>query len=215
MTPPNLGSDVGAVTDTDRLWAPGSTITIGFRNPNRSLQEVTLTWIQQLSAITNLTFRVVPIGDAQIRIKFQAGGGGGSYVGTECLRFPKERDTMFLGIDGQPPDEQRRVVLHEFGHALGLIHEHQNPAAGIPWDRRKVYQYFKSTYRWTDMQVNTNIFDLSSRNSTQYSAFDPKSIMIYWVPAELTLDGRGFGRNTTLSPTDEKYLCYWYDNPHV
>ena len=36
-------------------------------------------------------------------------------------------------------DEVRRVVLHEFGHALGLIHEHQNPkGGGIEWNRDAV-----------------------------------------------------------------------------
>ena len=35
-------------------------------------------------------------------------------------------------------DELRRVVLHEFGHALGLIHEHQNPEGGIEWNEPAV-----------------------------------------------------------------------------
>jgi len=30
-------------------------------------------------------------------------------------------------------DEYSRVVLHEFGHSLSCIHEHQHPANGIPW----------------------------------------------------------------------------------
>ena len=35
-------------------------------------------------------------------------------------------------IDADSPEEElRSVVLHEFGHALGLIHEHQNPLSGI------------------------------------------------------------------------------------
>ncbi len=43
-----------------------------------------------------------------------------------------------------PNDEYRRVVLHEFGHALGGIHEHQSPASGvIPWDKPKVYEIIK------------------------------------------------------------------------
>ena len=36
-------------------------------------------------------------------------------------------------------DEYRRVVLHEFGHALGLAHEHQSPGVAIPWNEQKVY----------------------------------------------------------------------------
>ena len=33
----------------------------------------------------------------------------------------------------------RGTILHEFGHALGLIHEHQSPASGgFEWDREEV-----------------------------------------------------------------------------
>ena len=33
----------------------------------------------------------------------------------------------------------RPTVLHEFGHALGLIHEHQSPfKGGFEWDREEV-----------------------------------------------------------------------------
>jgi len=27
-------------------------------------------------------------------------------------------------------DEERGVILHEFGHTLGLLHEHQSPLSG-------------------------------------------------------------------------------------
>ena len=30
------------------------------------------------------------------------------------------------------------VVLHEFGHAIGLAHEHQNPDKGIKWNEDAV-----------------------------------------------------------------------------
>ena len=33
----------------------------------------------------------------------------------------------------------RPTVLHEFGHALGLIHEHQSPfKGGFEWNREEV-----------------------------------------------------------------------------
>ena len=41
-----------------------------------------------------------------------------------------------------PEEEYSRVVIHEFGHALGCIHEHQSPAADIPWDKEAVYRYY-------------------------------------------------------------------------
>ncbi len=60
-------------------------------------------------------------------------GGSWSYIGTDATRLPLESFTMNLGfID-------RTTVLHEFGHALGLIHEHQSPfKGGFEWDRDEV-----------------------------------------------------------------------------
>ena len=38
-----------------------------------------------------------------------------------------------------PDEEYSRVVVHEFGHALGCIHEHQSPAATFQWNKEAVY----------------------------------------------------------------------------
>jgi hypothetical protein len=45
--------------------------------------------------------------------------------------------------------EYRRVVLHEFGHARGLTHEHQSPAMNIPWNRPTVLDDYRRTYGWS------------------------------------------------------------------
>jgi len=44
--------------------------------------------------------------------------------------------------DNTSDSEFSRTVIHEFGHALGMIHEHQHPLAAIPWDKDKVYTYY-------------------------------------------------------------------------
>jgi len=43
--------------------------------------------------------------------------------------FHHHEPTMNYGWlkDDTDDVEYRRVVIHEFGHALGAIHEHQNP----------------------------------------------------------------------------------------
>lgn len=70
----------------------------------------------------------------QLHIVFMMiGQGSWSYLGTDATRVPKESFTMNLGFVDRP------TVLHEFGHTLGLIHEHQSPfPGGFEWDRENV-----------------------------------------------------------------------------
>lgn len=107
--------------------------------------------------------------------------------------------------------ELSRVIIHEFGHALGCIHEHQSPSAeGIPWDRPAVYAYYLQTQGWSEDEVNNNIFNLYSADSTQFSEFDPASIMLYAIPAELTTNGYHTEWNTQLSNTDKGFFSQSY-----
>lgn len=52
---------------------------------------------------------------------------------TECHLLPPDKPTMNFGRlhDGTSEFEASAVILHEFGHALGCLHEYQFPAFGI------------------------------------------------------------------------------------
>lgn len=50
------------------------------------------------------------------------------------------------------------MVVDEFGHALGILHEHQNPNVNINWDEEAVY---------ADMARSPNFWD---RNRTAYTS---------------------------------------------
>ena len=81
---------------------------------------------------TNLEFVKVAYGGL-IRISFDPSSGSWSLVGRRCEEVVNnEEATMNLsGVRSTSTSiglEERRVVLHEFGHALGLIHEHQSPS---------------------------------------------------------------------------------------
>ncbi len=57
-------------------------------------------------------------------------GGCWSMVGMDAV----DNDvTVVLDLSQYPPDLQRSQVIHMFGHALGLEHEHQRPASDF-WD---------------------------------------------------------------------------------
>lgn len=104
------------------------------------------------------------------------------------------------------------VILHEFGHALGMIHEHQNPAGNIPWNKDAVYEYYRRTQTppWDKKKVDENIFAKYSESLTSHTSYDDRSIMRYAIPKELTLDGRDRPWNADLSPTDEEFIGRLY-----
>src|SRR5687767_6610934 len=50
-------------------------------------------------------------------------------------------------------DELKRVVTHEFGHALGLLHEQSFPGA-VKWKKTdSVYNYYRETQGWDRAKV--------------------------------------------------------------
>lgn len=113
-----------------------------------------------------------------------------------------------------PDVDFRGLVLHEFGHALGLIHEHQSPVAGIQWDKEKVYaDYAKFTPPWSKERVDAQVFAKYSVTSTNYSEYDPTSIMHYKIPASQTLNHIDVPMNNALSAKDKQYIAFWYPNP--
>ena len=71
---------------------------------------------------------------ADVRITFDPNGGSWSKLGTQCLlsQDPLE-STMNLGTVTPSSDftqGEYGTILHEFGHVLGMLHEHQSPARG-------------------------------------------------------------------------------------
>jgi hypothetical protein len=155
----------------------------------------------------------VTSGTAEIRISFAEEGFSWSTVGTDALTVPRAEPTMNYGWLEPDTDlaEYQRVVRHEFGHAVGMIHEHQNPdAAGtIPWDKPKVYAYY-ARQGWSKADVDANLFDVYDTDTTNFTTFDPTSIMQYAIPEELTIGTYSVGWNTALSPTDVAFMRTQY-----
>jgi serralysin len=196
----------GAVI-TDNKWTPGQTLRVCFLDGDPIVQQKIEAVAHQWSQYINIRFEFGNDPDAEIRISCQPGGSW-SYIGTGALSIAKDRPTMNYGwLKPDTPDEEySRVVLHEFGHALGCIHEHQHPEAGIPWNRDAVYRYYMETNNWTKEDVDNNLFAQYSKDVTQFSQFDTQSIMLYPIPKELTTNGFEVGWNKYLSETDKAFM---------
>jgi hypothetical protein len=148
--------------------------------------------------------------ESDVRIDFNESGGCWSLLGTDALEAEKDVATMsFSWFDVS-------TVIHEFGHLLGMIHEHQNPSGkGIDWNKDAVYNWAVDTQGWGIEQTDTNILNKYNRNDINGSDFDPLSIMLYFFPAKLTNDGKGTAQNLRLSGNDMTYIAKNYSDKTV
>ncbi|MCM3092201.1 MULTISPECIES: M12 family metallopeptidase [unclassified Cytobacillus] len=197
----------------NKFWKPGQTLKVSFLEGEKHIQDKVIQFAKEWENYANIHFDFGNYKeDAQIRISFRKGAGSYSYIGTDCLSTPKSNPTMNFGwFDLNTSDEEySRTVLHEFGHALGFGHEHQSPAGNIPWDKEKVYEYYWRTQKWDRKKVDENLFEKYKDSNTNYSQFDPHSIMLYSVPEELTIGDFKTEWNTRLSETDKKYALMFY-----
>jgi serralysin len=60
----------------------------------------------------------------------------------------------------------RAVILHEFGHMLGLGHEQSHPDQDIRWDREKALRYYMQTQGWSAQMVVDNVFVVFERKAS-------------------------------------------------
>ncbi|MBW4484607.1 MAG: hypothetical protein KME14_18900 [Tildeniella torsiva UHER 1998/13D] len=199
---------------TAYLWEVGKTLRVRFLDGDSATQAKVESIAHQWSQFANIKFQFGNDSDSEIRISFTREGSW-SQLGTGSLQVDRNEPTMNFGwLKHDSPDEEySRVVLHEFGHALGFTHEHKHPDSGIKWNRDAVIAYYRRTNGWNEATTVSNVLEAESKDETQYSKFDPDSIMLYAIPAELTEDGFSTDWNTQLSATDKEFakLLYPFD----
>ena len=182
-----------AVMTTSYWGAAGVKLTVGFLdNPPVALRRRILLHMNAWDKEANIRFVAGNV-DPKVRISRAAVQDGGywSYVGTEILHVPKGEATMNLEefTMQTPESEFHRVVRHEAGHTLGFPHEHMRRALVEKIDRKKAIAYFKRMDGWSERDTIDQVLTPIEEAAIRGTIADPKSIMCYQIPGEITRDG--------------------------
>ena len=190
-----------AIAIRDKRWINGSTLRIRFLSGTEAqknmVRDIAPIWTDH----ANLTFEFTDDPAAEIRVTFDSADGAWSYVGTDNSNIPVNEATLNLGWQDQG------VILHEFGHMIGLSHEHQNPDGGIHWNEDVVLRELAGPPNfWSPAVTRHNVLNKYSADILLGTEFDPNSVMLYEFPAEWTLNGVATHGNESLSDIDKDFV---------
>ena len=171
----------------------------------------------------NLFFRFVESGEADVTITIntqEAGSGGRATIG--------QRPGAYMELDNQ---FTYGTCLHEFGHVLGLTHEHLSPRFLdlVEWayeGDELIAEIQKAMVpNWDKATIERNI--LNDIDVGPAAKFDPHSIMTYGISPRLLkarpnapnptlaneIATNGVPDNSVLSADDKGLLRHLYGNP--
>jgi hypothetical protein len=202
-------------------WLPGQRLRVKFLDGDPAVIAKVKKDAEMWEQYANIDLVFVTAGDAEVRVSFKYKGSW-SLVGKRSQVYSSDGEkgyttnagaSMNFGwFDSSTSDEEiRRTTLHEFGHALGLLHEHQNTNRTFEWNLPVVFNHFMNELGWSREKVQEQVIDRYGK-LTEYSnrAYDPYSIMHYQIPAEFTLNHQAVGNNTNLSAGDRSLIREMY-----
>jgi hypothetical protein len=199
---------------TTKYWgAHGAHLTVGFFDtPSVALRKKILAYLNLWGKHADVEFKESRV-SPKIRIARFPGQGHFSYLGPDCLHIPQAQQTMnFDSFTLNTPDSEfLRVVPHEGGHALGLMHEHARQELIDKIDHTKAITYFGRTQRWTAQQTTAQVLTPPRKSDILASTPpDVTSIMCYQLPGSIMKDGKPFIGGTDINQADYALMASIY-----
>ncbi|HWG43364.1 MAG TPA: glycoside hydrolase family 15 protein, partial [Gemmataceae bacterium] len=189
---------------TAKYWGPSPRrLTVSFMESTPAdLRSRILSHMNAWTRTACISF-VETSGTGDVRISREAGGYW-SYLGTDILHIPRNRQTMNLeGFTMTTIDsEYKRVIRHETGHTLGFPHEHMRKALVARIDPQKAYVFFLATQGWDKPTVDAQVLTPLDEKSLISTPLDQTSIMCYQLPASITRDGLPILGGVDINSTD-------------
>lgn len=201
---------VRAVSPKGKQWVNGITIRIHLRGGTPSDRTLVESVAPRWTDHANLTFEFTDDPRADIRVTFDENDGAWSYIGLDNANIPLHAATLNLGwVD-------EGVILHEFGHMIGLGHEHQNPGGGIEWNEAAVISDLSGPpNNWDTATIEHNVLRKYETDQIHGTEFDPESIMLYAFPDSWTTNMGATQSNDHLSDIDKQFIASADMYPHA
>jgi hypothetical protein len=197
-----IGGRERAISLIGKQWLNGSTLRIRFMEGTPAQQDMVRDIAPQWTLHANLDFEFTNHPRAEIRVTFDANDGAWSYVGTDNSNIPLHAATLNLGWQDQG------VILHEFGHMIGLSHEHQNPEGGIVWNEAQVIADLGGSPNfWDEATTRRNVLNKYRADQVNGTDFDPASVMLYAFPDSWTTNMGATSENPDLSDLDKAFVA--------
>lgn len=185
-----------AVGIKNPYYKPGSELPIQVSGSDAFKSAVQKVLTEHAQPYVNLKFVFDKPGGVTIDNNYQGGGV-----------------TMCLGCKSpviHVSSAEQGLVLHEFGHALGMHHEMKNPNIKITWIESVLVQMFGSA----DF-VKSQITSTVDPNSVNATAFDKNSVMIYPLPAKTNQEGINMSGARDYTDLDRQWLKQAYGDPKI
>lgn len=210
-----LPTPLAAAVVTAKYWGPTPRrLTVSFLdNPSAELRRRIISHLNAWTRTGCIEF-VETQQNGQVRIS-RGGGGYWSYLGTDILLIPQNRQTMNLeGFTMNTRDSEFiRVIRHEAGHTLGMPHEHMRRALVSRIDPEKAYEYFRRTQGWDRPTVDQQVLTPLEEATLMSTPADQDSIMCYQLPGSITRDGQPIRGGIDINPTDYAFVGRIYPKP--
>lgn len=224
-------SDLHHLENGNRTSAVGTAITFWPTNPNgrtvirvkflngrgTPLSEKIKKCAKQWEQYAYVTFDFIDGNEfADVRISMENGKGCWSYRGTECVSVPQNMATLNFDLLNDltgSDNEFNHIVLHQFGHVLGLSNEQVHPNSFLQLNKTVVINHYTRKYGFSKEAVESAFFT-NYADGRQFSPiYDQASVMHDRIPVAFTLDGRGVGLNSELSAEDKNFTAERYPAP--
>ncbi len=212
-----------AVIVIDKMWSSNTELVVVFLDGDPVLIDKVKNISQQWLKKTNLSFKFylslnTAPNKTHIRVSFKSHTG--SKLGNQKDLLSKEATLNLFDLTSSKISDSgaQRLILHEFGHALGLEHEFRSPY--WPYNQAANAKIIKKCapkmkfLGYSDKKAISKCSEISSKlkeSSVHSTAYDEISIMNYAI---VFTDTKGRFKSipaqTELSYLDQYALQKWY-----